>query len=122
MRLHTNCVNWMIVILMFSCMVSLITMLHTQPLGNMTLPVWYNIVSGTYNEGENSDDSSTQLPRFQLQNNLGTIVHRRHQACLRVPIMTSESLGDDYNYHLFLLYFPWSEETLKEWHLTMWCS
>ena len=36
--------------------------------------VWYNTVSGTYTEGENSDDSASRLPRFQLQKNLGTIV------------------------------------------------
>ena len=79
-----------------------------QPFDNMTLAhfaVWYNTVSGTYNEGENSNDSASRLPRFQLQNNLRTIVQRRHQACLRVPIMTPESHGDDYHYHL-LLYFP----------------
>jgi len=85
-----------------------------QPFDNMTLAhfaVWYNTVSGTYNEGENSDDSAGRLPRFQLQNNLGTIVQRRHQACLRVPIMTPESHGDDYYYHLLLLYYPWRQET-----------
>ena len=85
-----------------------------QPYDNMTLAhfaVWYNTVSSTYNEGENSDDSASRLPRFQLQNNLGTIVQRRHQACLRVPIMTPESHGDDYYYHLLLLYFPWRQET-----------
>ena len=85
-----------------------------QPFDNMTLAhfaVWYNTVSGTYNKGENSDDSASRLPRFQLQNNLGTIVQRRHQACLRVPIMTPESHGDDYYYHLLLLYFPWRQET-----------
>ena len=86
-----------------------------EPFDNMTLAhfaVWYNTVSGTYNEGENCDDSSGRLPCFQLQNSLRMIVQRRHQACLRVPIMAPESHGDYCYYHLLLLYHPWREETL----------
>ena len=46
-----------------------------QPFDNMTLAhfaVWYNTVSGTYNEGENSNDSASRLPRFQQPENYCT--------------------------------------------------
>ena len=71
--------------------------------------VWYNTVSGNYEDVEN-EGSSCHLPRFHLQNNIGTIAQRRHQACLRVPIMTPESHGDNYYYHLLMLYLPWRQE------------
>ena len=71
--------------------------------------VWYNTVSG--NEDEVSEDTSGRLPRFQLQNNMGCIAQRRHQTCLRVPVMTPESHGDNYYYHLLMLYLPWRQET-----------
>ena len=29
------------------------------------------------------------------------------QACLRVPTLTPEANGDDYYYHLLMLYLPW---------------
>ena len=82
------------------------------PFDSMTLAhfaVWYNTVSG--NEDEISEDTSGRLPRFQLQNNMGCISQRRHQACLRVPVMTPESHGDNYYYHLLMLYLPWRQET-----------
>ena len=70
--------------------------------------VWYNTVSGS--EDELSEDTSGRLPRYQLQNSMGYITQRRHQACLRVPVMTPESHGDNYYYHL-LMYLPWRQET-----------
>ena len=42
---------------------------------------------------------------------MGYIAQRRHQACLRVPVMTPESHGDYYYYHLLMLYLPWRQET-----------
>ena len=72
--------------------------------------VWYNTVScGDDDQSENT--SGCRLPHFQLQNRMGTIAQRRHQACLRVPVMTPESHGDNYYYHLLLLYLPWCQET-----------
>ena len=73
--------------------------------------VWYNTVSG--NEDEVSEDTSGRLPRFQLQNNMGYIAQRRHQACLRVPVMTPESHGGNYYYHLLMLYLPWQQKTAE---------
>ena len=81
------------------------------PFDSMTLAhfaVWYNTVSGS--EDELSEDTSGRLPRYQLQNSMGYITQRRHQACLRVPVMTPESHGDNYYYHL-LMYLPWRQET-----------
>ena len=75
------------------------------PFNSMTLAhfaVWYNAVSGS--EDELSD-------RYQLQNSMGYIAQRRHQACLRVPVTTPESHGDKYYYHLLMLYLPWRQET-----------
>ena len=37
---------------------------------------------------------------------------RRKQACLRVPTLTPEANGDDYYYHLLMLYLPWCNETV----------
>ena len=82
------------------------------PFDSMTLAyfaVWYNTVSG--NEDEVSEDTSGRLSHFQLQNNMGYIAQRSHQACLRVPVMTPESHGDNYYYHLLMLYLPWRQET-----------
>ena len=33
------------------------------------------------------------------------------RACLRVPVMTPESHGDNYYYHLLMLYLPWCQKT-----------
>ena len=82
------------------------------PFDSMTLAhfaVWYNTVSGS--EDELSEDTSGRLPRYQLQNSMGYIAQRRHQACLRVPVMMPESHGDNYYYHLLMLYLPWRQET-----------
>ena len=82
------------------------------PFDSMTLAhfvVWYIAVSGS--EDELSEDTSGRLPCYQLQNNIGYIAQRRHQACLRVPVMTPESHGDNYYYHLLMLYLPWRQET-----------
>ena len=82
------------------------------PFDSMTLAhfaVWYNAVSGS--EDELSEDTSCRLPCYQLQNNMGYIAQRCHQACLRVPVMTPESHGDNYYYHLLMLYLPWRQET-----------
>ena len=77
------------------------------PFNSMTLAhfaVWYNAVSGS--EDKLSEDTSDRLPRYQLQNSMGYIAQRRHQPCLRVPVMTPESHGDKYYYHLLMLYLP----------------
>ena len=82
------------------------------PFDSMTLAhfaVWYNAVSGS--EDELSEGTSGHLPRYQLQNSMGYIAQRRHQACLRVPVMTPESHGDNYYYHLLMLYLPWRQES-----------
>ena len=63
------------------------------PFDNMTLAyfsVWYRTVSG--GEDDETEVTSGRLSRFQLQNGMGTIAQRSCQACLRVPIMTPESL------------------------------
>ena len=60
--------------------------------------VWYKNVCG----GENDEITSGRLPRFQLQNGMGTIAQRSHQACLRVPVMTPELHSDNYYYHLLM--------------------
>ena len=83
------------------------------PFDSMTLAhfaVWYNTVSGG-DDDQSENTSGRRLPRFQLQNRMGTIAQRRHQACFRVPVMTPESHGDNYYYHLLLLYLPWRQET-----------
>jgi len=41
---------------------------------------------------------------------LGQSLHRRQSACLRVPVMSPESHGDDYYYQLLMLYLPWQNE------------
>ena len=78
------------------------------PFDSMTLAhfaVWYNTVSGGGGgEDDESVATSGHLPHFQLLNGMGTIAQRRHQACLRVPVMTPESHGDNYYYHLLMLY------------------
>ena len=82
------------------------------PFDSITLAhfaVWYNAVSGS--EDELSENTSGRLPRYELQNSMGYIAQRRHQACLRVPVMTPESHGDNYYYHLLMLYLPWRQET-----------
>ena len=56
------------------------------------------------------EHSGNRLPRYELQNGIGTIVQRRQSACLRVPVMSSESHGDDYYYQLLMLYLPWRNE------------
>ena len=82
------------------------------PFDNMTLAhfaVWYKNVRG--GEDDETEITSGCLPPFQLQNGMGTIAQRSHKACLRVPVMTSESHGDNYYYHLLMLYLPWRQET-----------
>ena len=82
------------------------------PFDNMTLvyfSVWYRTVNG--GGGEDDEVTTCCLPRFQLQNGMGTIAQRSRQACLRVPVMTPESHGDNYYYHLLMLYLPWRQET-----------
>ena len=79
----------------------------------MTLPyfsVWYRTISGGGGDGE-TEITSGRLPCFQLQNGMGTIAQRSRQACLGVPVMTPESHGDNYYYHLLMLYLPWRQET-----------
>ena len=65
------------------------------PFDDMTLAyfaVWYITVSG-------GEDDETEVG--------GTIAQRSRQACLRVPVMTPEPYGDNYYYHLLMLYLPW---------------
>ena len=83
------------------------------PFDNTTLghfAAWYKTVSGG-GEDDETEVTSGRLPRFQLQNGMGTVAQRSHQACLRVPVMTPESHGDNYYYHLLMLYLPWRQET-----------
>ena len=90
---------------MSSCMGYLIVVLHDQLKHHLTtayFSVWYRIVSG--GEDDKTEVTSGRLPCFQLQNGIGTIAQRNCQACLRVPIMTPESHGDNYYYHLLMLY------------------
>ena len=68
--------------------------------------VWYDLDSTCATE-----PSSGRQPRAQLQNGLGWVRLRRKQACLRIPVQTVESHGDDYYYNsLLLLYLPWRRE------------
>ena len=80
----------------------------SQHFAKMTLAhfaVWY------YVDGcDGSVGSGSGQPRSQLQNNLGWVRLRRKQACLRIPVQTVESHGDDYYYSLLLLYIPWRKE------------
>ena len=82
------------------------------PFENLTLvhfAMWYKTVCG----GENDQIEITfgHLQRFWLQDGMGTIAQRSHQSWLRVPVMTPESHGDNYHYHLLMLYLPWRLET-----------
>jgi len=65
--------------------------------------VWYNYTTEPVGDDEHSGN---RLLRYELQNGIGTIVQRRQSACLRVPVMSLESHGDDYYYQLLMLYLP----------------
>ena len=69
--------------------------------------VWYNLDT---TRGDATEPTSGRQPRAQLQNDLGWVRLRRKQACLRIPVQTVESHGDDYYYSLLLLYVPWRRE------------
>ena len=69
--------------------------------------VWYNLDT---TRGDATEPTSGRQPRAQLQNDLGWVCLRRKQACLRIPVQTVESHGDDYYYSLLLLYVPWRRE------------
>ena len=70
--------------------------------------VWYDSV---YRDDTPKGSSGRHIqPRFKLQGNLGWIKLRTKQACLRTPIMTPQSHGDEYYYSLLLLYIPWRRE------------
>ena len=88
---------------------------NNEEFNGMTLAyfaVWYDALSGS-----DQSEGVCGLPRYQLQGNMGRIRQRRKQACLRTPIMTPESHGDDYYYSLMLLYIPWRvEEDLIRGH------
>jgi len=58
------------------------------------------------------EHSGNRLPRYELQNGIGTIVQRHQSAGLRVPVMSPESHGDDYYYQLLMLYLPWRTDLL----------
>ena len=67
--------------------------------------VWYDSV---YRDDTPKGSSERHIqPQFQLQGNLGWIKLRTKQACLRTPIMTPQSHGDEYYYSLLLLYILW---------------
>ena len=72
--------------------------------------VWYDTVPRDYSEKKENPTGRQTQPRFQLQNNMGWIKLRTKQACLRTPVMTPSSHGDDYYYGLLLLYLPWRQE------------
>ena len=77
-----------------------------DPFDNMSLAhfaVWY---------ATSKPPSTRAQPRYELQGNSGWIYLRRKQACLRVPTLTLEANGDDYYYHLLMLYMPWRNETV----------
>ena len=83
-----------------------------DPFDDMSLAnfaVWY-AVSRTPSTEASLATSSRAQPRYKLQNGMGTIYLRRKQACLRVPTFSPESHGDDYYYHLLILYLPWRDE------------
>ena len=69
--------------------------------------VWYDLDT---TRGDATEPTSGRQPRAQLQNGLGWVRLRRKQACLRIPVQTVESHGDDYYYSLLLLYVPWRRE------------
>ena len=78
--------------------------------------VWYRTVSGSGGgEDDQTEVTTSHLPCFQLQNGMGTIAQRSRQACLRVSVMTPESHGDNYYYHLLMLYLPWRQEPRTCW-------
>ena len=66
--------------------------------------VWYDLDTA---RGDATEPTSGRQPRAQLQNGLGWVHFRRKQACLRIPVQTVESHGDDYYYSLLLLYVQW---------------
>ena len=69
--------------------------------------VWYYLDT---THGDATEPISGRKPRTQLQNGLGWVHLRRKQACLRIPVQTVESHGDDYYYSLLLLYVPWRRQ------------
>ena len=82
-----------------------------RPFDNMSLAhfaVWY----ATSKAPSTLSMSSRAQPRYELQGNSGWIYLRRKQACLRLPTLTPEANGDDYYYHLLMLYLPWCNETV----------
>ena len=76
------------------------------PFDNMTLAhfaVWYNTASGG-DDDQSENTSGRCLPRFQLQNRSSELP----PGLLESPC---ESHGDNYYYHLLLLYLHWRQET-----------
>ena len=69
--------------------------------------VWYDVDTTC---GDATEPTSDRQPKAQLQNGLTWVCLRRKQACLRIPVQTVESHGDDYYYSLLLLYIPWRRE------------
>ena len=79
----------------------------SEDFANMSLAefaVWYEYTAGP------ATVSNPPKGYRQLQNGLGWIRKRTFSACLRVPHKTPEAHGDDYYYHLLLLYLPWRDE------------
>ena len=57
-----------------------------------------------------ANPSNPPRGHHQLQNGLRWIRKRIFSACLRVSHKTPEAHGDDYYYHLLLLYLPWRDK------------
>ena len=85
----------------------------TAQFAGMTLAhfaVWYELDSKHQESNDGVAEKGAAQPRSQLQNDMGWLRLRRKQACLRIPVQTPESHGDDYYYSLLLLYLPWRKE------------
>ena len=74
--------------------------------------VWYDTVPRVDNVQHSKEVGRQSQPRYKLQDNMGWIRLRTKQACLRTPLMTPQSHGDEYYYGLLLLYIPWRQEKL----------
>ena len=74
--------------------------------------VWYDTIprEDSRKKDDYTGPGRRLQPRYKLQDNMGCIKLRTKQACLRTPVMTPSSHGDDYYYSLMLLYIPWRQE------------
>ena len=74
--------------------------------------VWYDTIprEDSRKKDDYTGPGRRSQPRYKLQDNMGWIKLRTKRACLRTPVMTPSSHGDDYYYSLMLLYIPWRQE------------